>query len=57
MAIDPKACVGDPCFDAVDYVTGGAGLAAPAGVHPVNVLSLLVRGDTSAAAELLAISR
>ncbi|MGW8847760.1 aminoglycoside phosphotransferase family protein [Streptomyces xiamenensis] len=25
MAIDPKACVGDPCFDAVDYVVAGAG--------------------------------
>lgn len=25
IAIDPKACVGDPCFDAVDYVVGGAG--------------------------------
>jgi streptomycin 6-kinase len=25
VAIDPKACVGDPCFDAIDYVTGGAG--------------------------------
>ncbi|MEU6043544.1 aminoglycoside phosphotransferase family protein [Streptomyces griseus] len=26
LAIDPKACVGDPCFDAVDYVVAGAGL-------------------------------
>ncbi|MFJ6612860.1 aminoglycoside phosphotransferase family protein [Streptomyces sp. NPDC091289] len=26
MAIDPKACAGDPCFDAVDYVVAGAGL-------------------------------
>ncbi len=26
MAIDPKACLGDPCFDAVDYVVAGAGL-------------------------------
>ncbi|MGW5718159.1 aminoglycoside phosphotransferase family protein [Amycolatopsis sp. NPDC003865] len=25
VAIDPKACVGDPCFDAVDYVVAGAG--------------------------------
>ncbi|MFS8097876.1 phosphotransferase [Lentzea alba] len=25
MAIDPKACVGDPCFDAVDLVVAGAG--------------------------------
>ncbi|MYY87537.1 MULTISPECIES: aminoglycoside phosphotransferase family protein [unclassified Streptomyces] len=25
IAIDPKACVGDPCFDAVDYVVAGAG--------------------------------
>ncbi|MFC9253756.1 aminoglycoside phosphotransferase family protein [Amycolatopsis thailandensis] len=24
VAIDPKACVGDPCFDAVDYVVEGA---------------------------------
>ncbi len=25
MAIDPKTCVGDPCYDAVDYVVEGAG--------------------------------
>ena len=25
IAIDPKACVGDPCFDAFDYVLEGAG--------------------------------
>src|SRR5882757_2496316 len=25
VAIDPKACVGDPCYDAVDYVVAGAG--------------------------------
>lgn len=25
MAIDPKACLGDPCFDAVDLVVAGAG--------------------------------
>jgi streptomycin 6-kinase len=25
VAIDPKACRGDPCFDAVDYVVSGAG--------------------------------
>nr|WP_230862605.1 aminoglycoside phosphotransferase family protein [Amycolatopsis camponoti] len=25
VAIDPKACVGDPCFDAVDFVLEGAG--------------------------------
>ena len=25
VAIDPKACIGDPCFDAVDYVVAGAG--------------------------------
>jgi streptomycin 6-kinase len=25
VAIDPKMCVGDPCFDAVDYVLAGAG--------------------------------
>jgi len=25
IAIDPKACAGDPCWDAVDYVLAGAG--------------------------------
>ena len=25
MAIDPRACVGDPCFDAVAYLLNGAG--------------------------------
>jgi streptomycin 6-kinase len=25
VAIDPKACIGDPCFAAVDYVVAGAG--------------------------------
>jgi streptomycin 6-kinase len=25
VAIDPKVCVGDPCFDAVDYVLAAAG--------------------------------
>jgi len=25
VAIDPKACIGDPCFDAVDYVVAAAG--------------------------------
>nr|WP_239155448.1 aminoglycoside phosphotransferase family protein [Amycolatopsis sp. FDAARGOS 1241] len=25
VAIDPKACIGDPCFHAVDYVVAGAG--------------------------------
>jgi streptomycin 6-kinase len=25
VAIDPGACVGDPCFDAVDYLLNGAG--------------------------------
>lgn len=25
VAIDPRACVGDPCFDAVDYLLNGAG--------------------------------
>ncbi|MCO6748516.1 aminoglycoside phosphotransferase family protein [Streptomyces sp. IpFD-1.1] len=25
VAIDPKACAGDPCFDAVDFVVAGAG--------------------------------
>jgi streptomycin 6-kinase len=27
MAIDPRACAGDPCFDAVDYLLDGAGRA------------------------------
>jgi streptomycin 6-kinase len=26
VAIDPRACIGDPCFDAVDYLLDGAGL-------------------------------
>jgi len=26
VAIDPRACVGDPCFDGVDYALDGAGL-------------------------------
>jgi streptomycin 6-kinase len=26
VAIDPRACAGDPCFDAVDYLLDGAGL-------------------------------
>lgn len=25
VAIDPRACVGDPCFDAIDYALEGAG--------------------------------
>ena len=25
VAIDPRACTGDPCFDAVDYLLDGAG--------------------------------
>nr|WP_246620637.1 aminoglycoside phosphotransferase family protein [Streptomyces corallincola] len=25
VAIDPKACIGYPCFDALDYVVAGAG--------------------------------
>lgn len=28
IAIDPKACAGDPCFDAVDYLLGAAGCCA-----------------------------
>jgi streptomycin 6-kinase len=32
VAIDPKSCLGDPCFDVIDYVTGGAGRPAPDGV-------------------------
>jgi streptomycin 6-kinase len=44
VAIDPRACVGDPCFDAVDYALDGArgdgvgnrcaALAAAAGLDP-----------------------
>lgn len=44
VAIDPKACVGDPCFDAMDYALEGAGddgvaarcdsLATAAGLDP-----------------------
>jgi streptomycin 6-kinase len=26
VAVDPRACLGDPCFDAVTYLLGGAGL-------------------------------
>ncbi len=29
VAIDPRACVGDPCFDAVDYLLDGAGRDGP----------------------------
>jgi streptomycin 6-kinase len=29
VAIDPRACIGDPCFDAVDYVLDGAGRDDP----------------------------
>jgi len=52
VAIDPRACAGDPCFDAVDYLLDGAGLrAAPsitisrsysraeARLEPMNVTS------------------
>ena len=44
VAIDPRACIGDPCFDAVDYALDGAGndgvenrcaaLAPAAGLDP-----------------------
>jgi streptomycin 6-kinase len=44
VAIDPRACTGDPCFDAVDYALDGAGhdgvgsrcetLAPAAGLDP-----------------------
>jgi streptomycin 6-kinase len=44
VAIDPRACTGDPCFDAVDYTLDGAGqdgasnpsgaLAPAAGLDP-----------------------
>lgn len=32
VAIDPKACAGEPCFDAVDYVLAGAGRAGADGI-------------------------
>ena len=28
LAIDPKVCIGDPCFDAVDYLLAAAGSSA-----------------------------
>jgi streptomycin 6-kinase len=50
VAIDPTASVGDPCFDAVDYVAAGAGRGdvearlaglAPFGYDPDRVLAWL----------------
>jgi streptomycin 6-kinase len=32
VAIDPRACVGDPCFDAVDYLLDGAGRIGNEGI-------------------------
>ena len=37
VAIDPKACLGDPCFDAVDYLLAAAG--DPADPHAVTTRS------------------
>lgn len=39
VAIDPKACVGDRCFDAVDYVLAGAGREG------VDIRCALVAGE------------
>ncbi|HEY1569747.1 MAG TPA: aminoglycoside phosphotransferase family protein [Pseudonocardiaceae bacterium] len=62
-AIDPKACRGDPCFDAADYVAAGAGhdgelhrrLAglADAGYDPGRVLGWCRAGAPALAVPLL----
>ena len=62
VAIDPRACAGDPCFDAVDYVLDGAGrdgvaarcdaLAAAAGLAPGRL-----HAWSRAIAPIIAISR
>jgi streptomycin 6-kinase len=62
-AIDPKACRGDPCFDAADYVAAGAGrdgeldrrLAglAAAGYDPDRVLGWCRAGAPALAVPLL----
>jgi len=62
VAIDPRACVGDPCFDAVDYALDGAGregvenrcaaLAPAAGLDPGRLY-----GWCCAIAPIIAISR
>jgi streptomycin 6-kinase len=61
-AIDPRACVGDPCFDAVDYALDGAGrdgvghrcaaLAPAAGLDPDRLYAWC-----RAIAPIIAISR
>lgn len=62
-AIDPKACRGDPCFDAADYVAAGAGVdgelrrrldgLAAAGYDPDRVLGWCRAGAPALAAPLL----
>jgi streptomycin 6-kinase len=62
VAIDPRACTGDPCFDAVDYVLDGAGcdgvaarcdaVAAAAGLDPGRL-----HAWSRAIAPIIAISR
>jgi streptomycin 6-kinase len=49
VAIDPKACLGDPCFDAVDYVVVIASMVA--------VAHLTYDGPEPAIDELLALAR
>jgi streptomycin 6-kinase len=36
VAIDPRACVGDPCFDAVDYLLDGAARGGVDGVDGID---------------------
>ncbi|MGH3395625.1 MAG: aminoglycoside phosphotransferase family protein [Streptosporangiaceae bacterium] len=62
VAIDPRACVGDPCFDGVDYALDGAGhdgvgsrctaLAPAAGLDPDRLYAWC-----RAVAPIIAISR
>ncbi|HEY2550201.1 MAG TPA: aminoglycoside phosphotransferase family protein [Streptosporangiaceae bacterium] len=62
VAIDPRACTGDPCFDAVDYALDGAGqdgvgnrcaaLAPAAGLDPDRLYAWC-----RAIAPIIAISR
>ncbi|ONI83196.1 aminoglycoside phosphotransferase [Actinosynnema sp. ALI-1.44] len=55
IAIDPKACVGDPCFDAVDYVLAGAGEEGVAArCHRVAVACGLDEGRLSAWSRVIA---
>jgi len=41
VAIDPKACIGAPCFDAVDYLLAAAG-------NPADPHAVTTRGHTFA---------